>query len=98
MASDVRPKPRRENRQAKARIRRRGRGAQEFVALMFTLALIRSQREGNKIPRRIPEMPKTGVPSPDLLATCLTWLASRSAQMTTTGHLRLAQPKVKALE
>jgi hypothetical protein len=41
---------------------------------VFTLALIRLQREGNKIPRRIREMPKTGVPTPDLLATCLTWL------------------------
>jgi hypothetical protein len=74
MASDVPPKPRREIGQAKARIRRRCRRALEFEALIFTLALIRSQREGNKIPRRIPEMPKTGVPSPDLLAIYLTWL------------------------
>lgn len=57
-ASNDRSKPRRELWEANALIRRRGRGVLEFGISMFTLALIRSQREGNKIPRRIPENAK----------------------------------------
>src|SRR6185312_2320490 len=57
-ASNDRSKPRRELWEANALIRRRGRGVLECEVFVFTLALIRSQREGNKIPRRIPENAK----------------------------------------
>src|SRR5882724_1915588 len=98
MASDVPPKPRREILQANALIRRRNRDVRGFWKSVFTLALIRSEREGNKIPRRIREMPKTGVFDSRPFSNLFNVAASRSAQMTTVRHLRLARSKVKPLE
>src|SRR5882724_1040292 len=98
MASDVPPKPRREILQANALIRRRNRDVRGFWKLVFTLALIRSEREGNKIPRRIREMPKTGVFDSRPFSNLFNVAASRSAQMTTVRYLRLARSKVKPLE
>jgi hypothetical protein len=97
-ASNDRSKPRRGICEANAPIRRRGRGVLEFEILMFTLALIRSQREGEKIPRRIPENAKDRGSISRPFSNLFNVAASRSAQMTTKERLRLARPKVKASE
>src|SRR3546814_6321232 len=53
------------------------------VSLLITLVLNRRTAAGNKKPRAAGR----GSSTTDLLAVCLTWSASRSAQITTTPQL-----------
>src|SRR3546814_1822081 len=58
------------------------------VSLLITLVLNRRTAAGNKKPRAAGR----GSSTTDLLAVCLTWSASRSAQITTTLQGDTAPP------